>query len=249
MRVLRGLQRPAGNGRKFGLRPPRKRRRSARTDVAEAGGTGDREEARGKGASRCRTHFPRSPAMPEPSGEGVAKGISSEFASMKIRQETHRSLLRWGTERGPVEACFDGKPFRAYAETAMFRGKPGSGTFRSFGGGRNPVGNRSAAARPRIGTRGNRPGPQGLGRNPTGPEEPAFPDRCPGRPFALAGERFDLGQWGLAALPAPICIYRLRLRLAGRALERPRSWPRWPVPANCARAPAEGEPKPCARSD
>jgi len=80
--AFRGQERPPGNGRKLLSAATAEAADVLRDGSSGSSGGAAGKEARGGGATQIRTHFSRSPAEPEPSGEGTAKG-SSKFASME----------------------------------------------------------------------------------------------------------------------------------------------------------------------
>ena len=185
-------------------RPPLERRISARSEVSKAGGTGavrKKREAEAQ-AEADPTFLSDSPAEPEPSGEGTAKGKPAKFALL-------------GTRTGPDEVRFDRLSWEPAEVRFGWNPQGSSPRFASAGDPGDPAEFALTAIRKGLvevrfvespwepgevrfegNPKGNRPRPQGLGRNPI-PETTPSPHRR-GEP--------DGGQWGLVATPAPIAF-------------------------------------------
>ena len=106
--------RPGAAGRKRqgaqGMPPPRRAGKAARLEPKEATGGASEEEARGKGASRCRTHFPDRPAK---------FGLRPELA-----KETSSSSNAWQCfGRGPRKAAMPERVTRSEAHRVARSGK------------------------------------------------------------------------------------------------------------------------------
>jgi hypothetical protein len=100
--ALRGQERPPGNGRKLLSAATADAAEVLRDRCRRSSGGAAGKEARGGGATQVRTHFSRSPAEPELSGEGTAKGpIGVRFDRTRNR-ETGWSLLQRAPDWEPT---------------------------------------------------------------------------------------------------------------------------------------------------
>jgi hypothetical protein len=174
------------------LWPKRKRHSFGNADQAEGRALGGRS-ARQRLSGQCRPHFPpwvqRNPSL---RAKEPRKGVRAEFASFRARWEpggvrSGGNLKEAGREVR-FNACFSG------TRRSSLRREPGrvSSKFASM---ERPGNLEEASASARE--------PE---REPTGAERPR-PEPRSRQLTALTGHCADRGQWGLAAMPAPIRVW------------------------------------------
>ena len=192
--MFRGPERPSGNGGKQQAAVTAEAAEVREDGSRGSGWRGAPEEARGKGASQCRPHFPESVRRIR-----SLRAKETRKGSVEVRPR--------GTRKGPASAGTWGNRW-----SLLHRGPHPGPLPKPQGLGRKSGSGTGKRPRARNGTRQGSREAFGLCRRPDGTDRgrKASAGTPPGT------ERSAPGQWGLAATPAPISVWA-----RGQSLFRP----------------------------